>query len=90
MRGISNILKRGVSKTVATRCFVAVLYYEVYVTWKCASKGGGSDPVQHPLYICFASGTPVKTPEGRMSIEHLKVGDSVLSVDPGSNSVVSR
>lgn len=86
MRDVSNVFKRGVSKTVATRCFVAVLYYEVYVTWKCAPKGflGTGNPNPPPLYICFAAGTQVSTPHGQVAIDSIRVGDEVHSIDPGT------
>ncbi len=86
MRGVSNVFKRGVSKTVATRCFVAVLYYEVYVTWKCAPKGflGTGDSNSPPLYICFAAGTQVSTPQGQVAIESIRAGDEVHSINPGT------
>lgn len=89
MRGISNTFKRGPTKTVATRCCVAVLYFEVYVTWKCVLKGMPvSEPQQYPLYICFSAGTEINTMNKKLPIEKIVPGDLVCSVDPISGKPI--
>ena len=55
--------------------------------------GDGSDtfttdaPTPGVTNVCFASGTLLATPEGERPVEHLKVGDKVVTVDQGVKSI---
>ena len=66
---------------LVNRSKLAGLAYGILLV-SCASIDNGCDGT---TFACFVAGTLIDTPDGRIAIEELKVGDAIVSVDPATN-----
>ena len=62
-----------------------------YMFFDCERVGGSPRPVCLITRVgppCFIAGTPVLTPDGAVPIERIAIGDTVVSYDTGTDTIV--
>lgn len=60
------------------------------VTYRVLNNAGSESPsvAYSSLYVCFAAGTPIATPQGWRAVEDLCAGDLVATADDGAQPIL--